>query len=43
MGNSQRVNQEDQTASEIVKKKNEIEFGEDDFIREIEGSIDMQY
>lgn len=42
MGNKVQENSADESAIEILNRK-EIEFKQDDFIKEIEGSIEEEY
>lgn len=43
MGNSVGSAESEESAVEILHKKNEIEFKQVDFIKEIEGSIEEEY
>lgn len=43
MGNKVTANTSDESAVEIVHRKAEMEFEQEDFIREIEGSIESEY
>jgi hypothetical protein len=43
MGNQTLPTSGDESAVEIVGQKNDIEFRQNDFIKEIEGSIEEEY
>lgn len=43
MGNRHKVTQEDESAADIAKKKDQMEFNQKDFIRDIEGDVEEEY
>lgn len=43
MGNTHKVSHDEETAMDIIKKKEQIEFEQNDFIREFEGDIEHEY